>query len=253
MSKIKASPWQLLKQSFRDYRQHWALLIGIMLIVSLPVALLAALGVVDTSTDTTTSAYVGFAQVAMNAAVIYAIVRIVHRVEILPTIRQSYYRGSAAIVRLFLVSVLLVSMLLFLLLGLFIVVTGVVAPDTPLQIGEQVLLSGLALAIAVPSLWLLPRSLWAIYLIFESGVGPAQAVKASWKLTVGRTWSSLGHLAALGIFLLLLLALPVICLVVLQASTRWPIWEPVLQLVATFIVVPVSNLYLYRYLRTLQD
>ncbi|HUC20995.1 MAG TPA: hypothetical protein VMR98_05915, partial [Candidatus Polarisedimenticolaceae bacterium] len=120
MAKAKVSPWQLFKQALRDYRMHWSLLVGIILVVSLPIVVLSALKIVDTSSDTTASAYLGFAQLAMNTAIIYAIVQVM-RGEKPPTIRQAYYKGSGAFLRLFLVSFLLVLMLMFLLLGVFIV------------------------------------------------------------------------------------------------------------------------------------
>ncbi len=253
MARTMDSPWQLLKKALRDYRQHWVLLVGIVVVVGAPVALVSVFGIVDTSSDTTAAAYVGFAQVAMNAAVIYAITRIVAGTAVLPTIRAAYYNGSGAFIRLFLVSVILVLMLVFLLLGLFIVAAGVLAPGAQLALVEQLLLIGLAIAVALPSLWLLPRSLWAIYLIYETQLGPIQAVRSSWNVTTGRTRATLGYVAALGVFLLGLLALPVAAIVVLQMLTQWPVWEPVLQLTATLIVVPISNLYLYRYLRNIRD
>lgn len=252
MAAAMASPWKLFIQALRDYREHWRLLTGVIAVVSVPVAILTALNVVDASSNTTTAAYVGFAQVAMNTATIYAIIRIVQNQAPLPSIRSAYYKGSDAFLRLFLVSVLLVLMLLFLLLGLFIVAVGAAAPGVQIGPAEQGLLIGLALLLSLPSIWLVPRSLWAVYIVFESDMGPIQAVRTSWKLTVGRTWSALGYSFALVIFLSGVLAVPLIALFALENVTKWPVWAPLIQLAATFIIVPISNLYLYRYLRNMR-
>lgn len=241
------SPLGLLKQALHDYYRHRGLITGIILVVSLPLLVLQAYNVIDTNSDTTAAAYASFAQLVMNMAVIYASITIVSR-QSLPRVRDAYYKGSAALVRLFLVSVMLVLMLLFLLLGLFIAAAGVLSPNASLQFGEQALLIGLAIIVSLPSFWLLPRSVFSIYMVFESEIGPLQAVQAAWKTTTRRTWRTLGYMAALGIFLLLLMALPLGIMFILQALTQWTVWASVLQLVATLIIIPVSNLYLYRYL-----
>ncbi|HUC20817.1 MAG TPA: hypothetical protein VMR98_04975, partial [Candidatus Polarisedimenticolaceae bacterium] len=129
---------------------------------------------------------------------------------------------------------------------------GVMVPNAPLGPVERALLIGLAVVIALPSLWLLARSLWAMYIVFESELGPIQAIRASWKLTAGRTWATLGYLGALVVFLAGLLVVPIGSLVGLQSLTGWFIWQPLLQLLSTLIVAPISTLYLYRYLRNLQ-
>ncbi|HEX7259785.1 MAG TPA: hypothetical protein VF272_02525 [Candidatus Saccharimonadia bacterium] len=251
MAKAQESPWRLFKQALRDYRQHWTLLVGVVLVVSLPVALLTTFKIVETSSDTTAAAYVSFAQLIMNTAIIYAIIKVIKGEE-LPNVRTIYYQSSQAFLRLFLASVVLVLTLLFFLLGLFIVAAGVIAPNAQLGSAELGLLVGLAIIIALPSLWLLPKSMWALYLVFESEIGPLEAVRASWRLTAGRTWKTLGYLAALTLFLLGLMAVPLIGFLFLQNLTQWPIWEPLLQLTATLLVVPISNLYLYRYLRNMR-
>jgi hypothetical protein len=241
-------PWALFKTALRDYRANWRVMLGATLIVALPVAILSNYGV-DASGNTTASAYLAFVQLAMNVAVIYIVAKVMAGKPV--TIRQAYYEGSAMLVRLVLVSLLLVLMLLPLVLALVIVSAGVLAPGAALNGGEQGLLVLLALLIAVPSLILLTRGLWALYVIFEGPEGPIQAVTRSRRISKGKVMVILGRLLALLVFLVGILLIPTVVLVLLGSLTHWLVWSIILQVVITLTVLPLANLYLYRYYREL--
>lgn len=241
-------PWALFKTSVRDYRANWKVMLGTTLIVALPVAILSNFGV-DAAGDTTASAYLAFVQLAMNVAVIYIVTKVVAGKRV--TIREAYYEGSAMLVRLVLVSLLLVVMLLPLVVALVIVSAGVLAPGTALGGVEQALLLLLALLIAIPSVILLARGVWALYVIFESKDGPIQATARSRKITKGNVLVILGRLLALLGFLVGILLIPAAVLLLLGSLTHWSVWSVILQVIITITVLPLANFYLYRYYREL--
>jgi hypothetical protein len=243
-SKTHRSPWLLFKASLQDYRANWSLITGATLIVGLPVAILSSYNT-NSSGDTTGSAYLAFMQLAMNVAVIYIAVKLVAGQR--TTIRAAYYEGSAMLIRLVLVSVLLVLMMLPLVLGVIIIGIGVLAPTAGLNLPEQLLLTVLAILVATPSVILVTRGLWAVYRIFEGPEGPIQAVRYSRQLTKGSVLVSLGRLLALAGFLVVILLIPVVILVAAGDLTHWGAWGIVLQILITLTVLPLGNLYLYRY------
>jgi len=241
-------PWALFKTSLRDYRANWMVILGTTLIVALPVAILSNFGV-DAAGNTTASAYLAFVQLAMNVAVIYIVIKVVTGKPV--TIREAYYEGSAMLVRLVLVSLLLVLMLLPLVVALVIVSAGVLAPGTALGGIEQVLLLLLALLIAIPSVILVARGVWALYVIFESQDGPIQATVRSRKITKGKVVIILGRFLALLGFLIGVLLIPAVVLLFLGNLTHWTVWSVILQVIITITVLPLANFYLYRYYREL--
>ena len=243
------SAWKLFRGAARDYRAHWRPLVAITLIVTVPVALLSNYGI-NPSSDTTLSAYLAFAQIAMNTALIYAIVQLLQGRKV--TVKQAYYTGSGALVRLLLVAILLVLMALLIVLGVIILGYGVVVPGVALSGGEQFLLAVLAIIIAIPSVILLTRGFWALYVIFETDKGPLQAIRQSRKLTKGKVVITLGRLIALVLLLLLVMIVPIVLLQFLQNLTHWSIFLVILQVIASLVVLPLSNLYLYRYYQALK-
>jgi len=242
-------PWTLFKHAMRDYRQHVGLLMGIVLIVAIPVAVLSNF-VVTPGSDTTLSAYVALAQLILNLAVIYTVIQLIKGKQ--PTIREAYYRGSAALVRLLLVSVMLILMLVFAVFGLFIIVTGAITSGGGFTGGELALLTVLGSLLAIPSVILITRSFWAIYIVIESDSWPVQAIRQSRAITKGRVVVILSRVAALVLFLILLMLIPMGIFLTLQAVTGWMIWSMFLQILASVVVLPLANFYLYRYYQRLK-
>ena len=242
--------WGLLKGALRHYKQHFWQLLGIVMLVSLPVALIGAFA--GAGGDTATSAYLTFAQLSMNAAITYAVIQILHhKAEV--GIRRAYYDGSGALVRLILVWFMMVVMLIPALLGILVLQYGIIAPGTVLGAGEKALLIVLAGLLILPSIYLIIRSLWATFVIFETPDGPVQALGQSWGLSRKRVLATIGRIGALVIFLLLLLALPVIALTFLGQLTKLAIFGVILQVTAAAIVLPVANLYAYRLYQALKS
>jgi hypothetical protein len=273
-------PWSLLKQALVDYRGHWRTAAGIVAVVGVPVAILSNL--TGSSGDATISAYLAFAQLCLNVALVYAVIEWLNGRT--TGIRQAYYSGSAMLVRLILVSVMLIGMALLLILGLLILGYGVFSTGGSVTAFEEVLLVILAIAVSVPSVILVTRALWALYVIFETPQGPIEAIKASRKLTQGKVRASLGRLVALGlllvavllvplfigfllrtrswsrgrialavgVFVVSLVASPVTLLLVLQTLVHTVVITMVLQIIVTLAVLPLANFYLYRYYQALR-
>lgn len=247
--KTLPKPWALFRRSLADYRKHWKVIAGLVLVVSVPVALVSNY-LADPKGDTTISAYLAFAQLAMNAALIYAIVGLLHGHR--PSIRESYYKGSAMLVRMVLVSALLLLMGLFIVLGFYVLIVGAFAPDLSLVVMERFLLAVFAILLTIPGIVLLVRGSWAMYAIFEGDEGPIQAVRTSRRLTKGRVVITLGRLLALLGLMLILMIAPIVLLITLQNLTHWAFWLVLLQISSALIVLPLSNIYLYRYYQGLK-
>jgi hypothetical protein len=244
------SAWQLVKATLKLYRRHLRILIGTVAVVAVPVAIISGY-LIDPTADTTLSAYLTFAQLIMNAAAIYAVVELLSS---RPTsVKLAYYRGSGVLVRLILLSLLLVVLLLPLVLGLLILIYGVVAPGAVLSGGEKALMVLFAILAALPGVWLLARGFWSLYIIFETEQGPWQALRSSWRLSKGKARLAVGRAAMLVLMLLGLLLIPAAALIALSTVTGSNSFYVLLQIVVALVVLPVSNLYLYRYYQELKS
>jgi hypothetical protein len=251
------SAWRLFRKSLSEYRSHWRILVGVVAVVAVPVSLFTTYFVANTTnastsnTSSTSTAYITFAQLCMNAALIYTVIQLYRDKAV--SMRRAYYVGSAPLVRLVLVAFLLVLSLLPMVLGLKIIEAGLPVPgEVQLAGGEMALLALVAFIVAIPSIFLIARTIWAIYVIFETDLGPIQAIKASWRMTRGHTWQAVGRLFALVCLLFLLVLVPLIVLYALGKLTGWRLFGAILQLALSLIVLPVSNLYMYGYYRELK-
>lgn len=242
-------PWNLFKDSLRDYRKHKRALLLIVLTVIIPVSL-AANYIVDPAGDTTLSAYLTFAELAMNAALVYALIQLLKGKQV--GVKESYYKGSAMLIRMILVALMLTVMLLPLMLGLLIFAYGVVAPGTSLSASEKTVMALLAVLVATPSVALITRGLWGMYAIFESDKGPWQAISYARGLTKGKVVISLGRLVALVFLIGLMLLAPIGLLALLASTTQSTIVLVLIQIIVAIIVIPLSNIYLYRYYKGLK-
>src|SRR4051812_19936257 len=97
-----------MRRALRDYRSSWKLIIWTTSIIAVPIALFSTY-LSDPTTDPMVSAYVSFAQLLMNVAVLYIAARIVQGVAV--TTREAYYEGSGLLVRVLLESFILLLML----------------------------------------------------------------------------------------------------------------------------------------------
>ena len=246
---VAKQSWQYFKKAIQTYRSNWKLFVGIVLIVSLP-ASLASVYLIDPATDSSLSAYLTLAQLAMNSAVIYAIVKLSNKQSL--GVKEAYYNGSAGFIRLVLTAFVLVLISLLLVFGLLVLFIGLLVPETALALGEKLLIGLLSLILLIPGLYLLARTVLSVFVIFDSDKGPLQAVSESWSLTAGKGWKSLGVLFFMLVFVFLLILVPATILVVLLNLTQVLFFQFLLQLLVGLTVLPISNLYLFNYYQGLK-
>lgn len=241
--------WGLFKDAIKMYRANWKLFVGIVLVVSIP-ASIASVYLIDPASDSSLTAYITLAQLAMNSAVIYAIFQL-HSKKLVG-VKDAYYRGSGGFIRLVLTAFVLVIISLLLVLGLLILFLGLLVPETALALGEKLLISLLALILLIPGFYLLARTVLSLYVIFDGEKGPFQAVAESWRLTSGNGWKSLGILFFLLVYIFILILIPAAILVVLLSLTQVIFFQFLLQVLVGLTVLPISNLYLFNYYQGLK-
>ncbi len=242
-------PWGLYRQAIRDYRANWMTLFGIVLVVTIPVSILST-WVVSPTEDSALSTYVTVLQLVLNNALAFAVVRLMRGDP--TTVKRAYYYGSIGFVRVVLLWILLALMMLPAVLGMLILAYGVVVPGTALSAMERGLMIGLAAILSMPTVYLLARSAWGIFPIFESAVGPLEAVSASWRITKGQVTAAIGRLLALVLYVLATVALPVVGLTFAMQQPGLNALGVLLQVIVSGTILPLSYLYMYRFYRELR-
>ncbi|HVE80681.1 MAG TPA: hypothetical protein VNA68_00870 [Candidatus Dormibacteraeota bacterium] len=239
---------QLMRSALGDYRENWRLLTGIILLVTVPVAIVASL-VADPTADTVLSAYLTIANVIMNAALLWAVVA---KNRKRATIKQAYYEGSSMLVRTILLGFVFFAIMLPLTLGLLIFNLGITEPSGLMTGAEKLMLGLLAIVLALPSLLLVSQAIFSIFIVSETKQGPIEALKSSRALVGGRLWQVMSRVLALAAVMLLIIALLSTALLGLSAiaGEAWP--AIILQILLALAVLPPSTLYLHRLYRELK-
>jgi hypothetical protein len=218
------------------------------MVVTLPVVLLSAYAS-GSNPDSTLTAYLTLAQMIMNVALVYAVIQVVKSRKV--GVKEAYYRGTAPLVRVVLTAFVLLIVALLFILGLIIVLYGILVSGSALSLAEALLIMILALIPMVPGAYLIARTFWALFHIFESDDGPLQAVRSSWLLTSGQGWRLLGRCILLALFLLAISIIPLALLSLLQDLTGASIFGLLIHIALPLMIVPTSNIYLYRIYRDL--
>lgn len=236
-------PWRMIKRAAAAYRQNWWQYVKVLLVVLVPSAILTTY-VVAPNSDSSLSAYITIANSLMNAALVLTIVKAAEKKAL--TVKKAYYEGSALLVRLFLLTALIGLMLAPLFIGLIIFSVGFAESAELLSVFEKVMLAILAIIFTIPSLTMLTRAMFSLYVVAETSKGPWEAIKQSRKAVRGRALAVFGRLAALVLTLTVIVVIPSVGLVMLSnaLSSAWP--SLILQILVGLIVLPFSNIYLYR-------
>lgn len=240
----------LLRQSLSMYRDNLWRVASIILIITIPVTLISTYSP-SQSGDTALTAYITLAELAMNAALIWALIQLFSGQRV--SAKEAYYKGSVAIVRMLLVALLFVLMLLPLVFGLLVLNSGVIGADSQAALGEKVLLVAVAILLSLPALAMLLRGFFALYIIFEGHLGPWQAIRQSMRLTKGKVVLSARRLFILLVAMAIVLIVPVVLLAALAISTKQVLFLVLLQILIALVVLPISNLYLYGYYQSLKE
>lgn len=211
--------------------------------VVLVIALPTALGSLSASlvADPAWSAYTSFGAIILNCVLVWVALSIAEGNK--PSLRQAYYLGTSRLVAFMVVTFWLAVCLLPLLAASLVLSEGLaVAVST----GEMLLLSLAALLLALPSLLLLSRSLFGLFIVQQPDKTPMKALRQSWRSTKGRTWALGGKLVQLIIVSIAVMAIPTVVLVFIAQKTNSPFWLGLLQLLGAVIILPLAAIYLHK-------
>ncbi len=245
------SPLSLAKGALKDYRQGWKRLIWIVAIVAVPVQLIIASYTSAGTADFDSNAYRYAAILAMNVALLWAIV-LFNRDGQVPKAADAYYGGSALLIRFFIIIMLLSLMLIPLFIGLALYSAGASALNTPGTTPEVLIIVFVSLLIALPSLYMLIRYALAFVVSADADLYPVAALRAARSLTIGRFWRVTARYVAL-IGFMILIAIPAALVDFLLVRAGQPVLgQFIFGLFTTLIFLPLFNLYLLRLYRDLQ-
>lgn len=240
--------WTLIKSAIASVWQMRHSLVPIIALIMVPVIILNIL----TNNDQTLGSYGSFATLIMNVAVIYSVIRLKSGDKKV-SVAQAYYRGTARFVAFICVVGLLSLQLIPFLIGGLVYVSGSTGSTLGLGLVEMTLLGVIWLLIASPSLRWITRSIFGLYLVHDSSVGPVAAVKASSSLVRGRSWPVLGRLLAGALLMIVILLVPSLAATALPDNASWvaKIATNGLQLISAFVLVPFASVYGYIILEAL--
>jgi len=240
-AKAKALPsgWSLAKASLATWRKHLKALTLLIALVAVPASLVQLL---VNSSDGTISTYVSLVSVIMNLALVWMILQLEGGAKTV-SLRQAYYDGTAGFVRFLLVSAVLVAELIPATVGLFIYSIGVAGAAPGTTGFERVIVTLLALALTIPSLFWINRSLLALVVVPGGQLRPMAAIRDSWGRVKGRSWQVLRKLLFLILAAVLLIAIPAIILVFLYERTTNRGFLALLQVFASLVILPFIDIY----------
>ena len=252
-SKLPALPTgrRLLRRTWADYRAHGRLYVLIVAVVAVPVCLAGALlGAGDSSGVVSTLSVV--ATLLMTLSLVYTIV-LSRRDGVDVRLRAAYYDGSAYFVKYFLISMVLLIMALPALIGLDLAALANYDPSMgglALNISDRLLVTGIGLALCLPSAWMLTRFGWALPVSVWESLWPMAALRRGRALTLKRFWKILGRLVFVGA--LSFIALIIIFIPIIFIGKIWPDGAlNVYSLLCDLIILPPVVLYLVNLYRVL--
>jgi hypothetical protein len=255
MSKTKAktklfpSGWQLFHASLVAYRAHpwrYLIIIGIVAIPTNLIGMSTAL-----SSDPTVALYLNLASLFMTAAILWTVAR--GQTDPHFKLRQAYYDGAAILVR-FIATIAVLALMIFpAAIGLSLYSLGSASNDGSVSLPVQLLLGGLALILALPTLYWLVRYGLSIYRVTAEDDWPIEALKASRQLSLGHFWQIAGRLAQLIVWVALIMALPLFVFLALAILVHAYFFVVLLQISFSLIAIPVIALYTFGLYQALQE
>lgn len=235
------SGWILWRETLSAYRKHWQWYSIIVLIITIPTAVIVGIA----PTDSTVAAYGSLAALLMNVALIYAIIHFDQNPDSKPKLRELFYESSEVLVRYIVVGLALAIMLVPAVWGLGIVGLGG-NNTTPPPLGELILFSIIGFIVAIPSIYLLTRNGLALILVFQDKLWPAQALRRSRELTKGCFWPLIGRYLILSLGLLIAIIPFSIIFIGLLVLTQNQIFATLFQISNATIILPFLYLYVLK-------
>lgn len=241
--------WRLFKASLSELRSGWKIYLLTVLIVTLPVALLSLSPAV--ANNSAAAAYQYMVILLMNIAVVWVIVRREATGES-PRLADAYYKGTAGILSFILTVAVLVTMLIPAIIGTVIYLIGTLAVEGAGTAAEVLLISLVAVIVALPSVWMLVRFGLAPIVTVSQGLRPVAALRYARFLTLGRFWRIFSRYVLLFIFILIL-SIPIAGITALIGLLKLG-WLAGLffGLASTIIAVPFANIYMFKLMRNLE-
>jgi len=239
---------QLIKKTILQTWSYRGSLVPIVLIIMLPLVALNLLS----SNDQTFGTYGSFATLIMNSAIIWTVIKLKTGTKHI-SIADAYYSGTKNFVAFMCIIGLLGLQMIPLLIGGLIYLSGSTGATVGLGPVEMILLGGIWLLFALPTLRWLVRSVFALYFVQDSGVRPIAAARQSSALVKGRGWRTFGYMLAGTVLLVIILIIPSLAISTLPESAGWwlKIATSLLQIFSALILVPFSAVYGYNILEVL--
>lgn len=241
--------WQLLKGSITQFGRHWKLFVPMGLIVAAPASLISVTQ--GTNPETAIAAYAAFANLVMYLALMWLVMELEAGRPV--GIKAAYYEGSAAMVKFILTALLLTFELLPLVVGVQVYLLGTDSNTVSVSSGEKVLLGFIWLIFALPSLYLLCRSIFSLFIVQDPAMTPVKALRASWQATKRRSWAVARRLLVLAGFGIVFLVIPVLGLLAKSGADQPTVIVALLQTLSSVVVLPISFIFIYRLYLVLGD
>lgn len=247
------SAWRLVRDSFRDFKQHWTTYSLIVAIIAIPGNLLTLIpGLAENSN---VDVYYTLAAIFMSVALLFAIHQFATGSKSVP-LSDAYYNGSGFFLSFLIVLFWWSLMALPLVAATFIYLIGTYPQGgVEIPLNEQLIIGGICLAIATVSFWLFTRFSLALPLVVQGNRRPFSALGHARNLTLGRFWRVFLRLFALVVMTaLILVALyaPIFGLSLLVPGLA-PALYALYQILIALIILPFLNLYLYKLAHALAE
>jgi hypothetical protein len=239
----------LVVETIRTLRSHLKPLLMIICLVALPSTFISTYLANDPSGSTPAasgiSVYLSMATLLLNLALIWAAGRMERGESI--GLGSAYYQGTASLVRFLLVALAITAACLPAAFGVLLYQYGSVSATAAVSGGELVLLGVLAALFILPAVILLSRFIFALDIVVDSDARPVAALRASWKLTRGKTRRVLGALVKL----MLVFLVVVVPIATGLAFTQSVTLIAILDFFVLLLLLPFMNVYMYKLYRSL--
>lgn len=230
---------ELSANTLKVVRQYALPLFGIVLVAALPAAILK---ITTDASDPIIGAYLSLLAVLMNLALLYAAKNAIANKAV--TLKAAYYIGTAYLVKTGLISLVLILQLIPLMLAISVAL-GLAPGDTLASIGEKILLGSLSIVLAIPTIYLLPRYFWALFLIQDPKLTPVLALRASRKLVEKRFLAVAGRLVFGVVVTLVVLAIPEVVGLIAEPTQKNQVLLALLEVGVNLITLPCAFVYGY--------
>lgn len=239
---------QLIKTSVIEIWRYKSSLFPVVILIMAPVTLLSMV----TSSDQVLGSYGSFATLIMNVAVIYSVMQLKSGSKHI-SLAEAFYVGTRRLVTTIGVIALLGLQMIPLLLGGLIYVSGSTGATVGLGPVELMLLAGIWLLFATPSLRWLTRTIFGLYFVQGVKFSPMAAVKQSSSLVRGKSWSVFLAILAGAVLMFVVLIIPSLAISTLpdSASSLAKLATGLLQVASALALVPFATIYGYNILEAI--